>query len=135
MNRKKTRVPISLELALALGFVLLIGPVAVALAVENYPTVPYKDAADHLDEIVWIEGTVLRTKAAPEGVYLVFNANEKYIRLLVPKADITKFQGSLQYKYTGKKVKAVGKVSKYGYKLILGINEPKRIRILDDDAT
>jgi hypothetical protein len=108
---------------------------AAALAAAEYPTVNYKDAADHMEEIVWIEGTVLRTESAAEGVYLIFSANEKYVRLLVPKASVANFEGSLQHKYTGKKVKAVGKVSKYGYKLILGINEPKRIRILENDAT
>lgn len=104
-------------------------------APQSYPTISYKDAADHLDEIVWVEGTVLRTEEAAEGVYLVFNANEKYVRLLIPKANVTSFEGSIQHKYTGKKVKAVGKVSRYGYKLIVGVNEPKRIRIAENDTT
>jgi hypothetical protein len=41
------------------------------------------------------------------------------------------FGGGIQHRYTGKKIKAVGKVAKYGYKLIVGVNEPKRIQILD----
>jgi hypothetical protein len=106
-----------------------------ALGAQSYPTIPYKDAADHIDEIVWVEGTILKTETAAEGIYLVFNANEKYVRLLIPKANVATFEGSIQHKYTGKKVKAVGKVSKYGYKLILGVNEPKRIKILEDEAT
>jgi hypothetical protein len=131
MNPKKWRHRASLAM------VLLVSTAATAALVvaAEYPTINYKDAADHVEEIVWIEGTVLRTEAAAEGVYLIFSANEKYVRLLVPKADVANFQGSLQHKYTGKKVKAVGKVSKYGYKLILGVNEPKRIKILDNDAT
>jgi hypothetical protein len=102
---------------------------------ETYPTISYKEAADHLGEIVWIEGTVLRTENAAEGIYLLFNANEKYLRLLIPKANVVSFDGSVQHKYTGKKIKAVGKVSKYGYKLILGVNESKRIRLVEDDPT
>lgn len=129
MNRKKWTHSVPLALVSVMSLV------AVVAGAENYPTISYKDAAAHLDEIVWIEGTVLRTEASPEGVYLVFSANEKYVRLLVPKADVANFQGSLQHKYTGKKVKAVGKVAKYGYKLILGVNDPKRIRILEKDAT
>ena len=110
--------------------VLSMGTAAV-LAAENYPTVPYKDAGGYVDSIVWVEGTVLRTESTPEGVYLVFSANEKFVRLLIPKANVDAFGGGIQHKYTGKKVKAVGKVAKYGYKLIVGVNEPKRIQILD----
>jgi hypothetical protein len=102
-----------------------------AAAQQSYPTISYKDAADHLDSIVWVEGTVLKTENAPEGVYLLFNANQKFVRLLVPKANVDDFGGSLQHKYTGKKVKAVGKVAKYGGKLIVGVNEPKRIKIVE----
>lgn len=115
---------------------LLVSMVAgVVLGAQNYPTVSYKDAGDHVDQIVWVEGTILKTENAPEGIYLVFNANEKYVRLLIPKANVGAFEGSIQHKYTGKKVKAVGKVSKYGYKLIVGVNEPKRIKILENEAT
>jgi len=98
---------------------------------QTYPTVSYKDAGGYVDSIVWVEGTVLKTESTPEGVYLVFSANEKFVRLLIPKANVDAFGGSLQHKYTGKKIKAVGKVSKYGYKLIVGVNEPKRIQILE----
>jgi hypothetical protein len=101
------------------------------LAAQNYPTVAYKDAGGHVDSIVWVEGTVLKTESTPEGVYLVFSANEKFVRLLIPKANLDAFGGSIQHKYAGKKVKAVGKVSKYGYKLIVGVSEPKRIQIIE----
>lgn len=113
-------------------FTLLVVSMGVAaLAAQTYPTVPYKDAAGYVDSIVWVEGTVLKTETTPEGVYLVFSANEKFVRLLIPKANVDAFGGSIQHKYTGKKIKAVGKVSKYGYKLIVGVNEPKRIQILE----
>jgi hypothetical protein len=104
---------------------------AAVLHAQNYPTVPYKDAAGYVDSIVWVEGTVLKTESTPEGVYLLFSANEKFVRVLIPKANVDAFGGSIQHKYTGKKVKAVGKVSKYGYKLIVGVNDPKRIRLVD----
>jgi len=103
---------------------------ASVLAAQDYPTIPYKDAGGYVDSIVWIEGTVLKTESTPEGVYLVFSANEKFVRLLIPKANVDAF-GGIQHKYTGKKIKAVGKVAKYGYKLIIGVNEPKRIKVVD----
>jgi hypothetical protein len=106
------------------------GSAAVVSAQQNYPTIPYKDAGGYVDVIVWIEGTVLKTEATPEGVYLLFSANEKFVRLLIPKANVDAF-GGIQHKYTGKKIKAVGKVAKYGYKLIVGVNEPKRIKVVD----
>ncbi len=120
MNRK------TLVLLLAAS----IGSAAVLLA-QNYPTVPYKDAGGYVDSIIWVEGTVLKTESTPEGVYLVFSANEKFVRIIIPKANLDAFGGGIQHKYTGKKIKAVGKVTKYGYKLIVGVNEPKRIQILD----
>lgn len=103
---------------------------AAVLAAQNYPTITYRDAGGYVDSIVWIEGTVLKTESTPEGVYLIFSANEKFVRLLIPKANVNAF-GSIQHKYTGKKIKAVGKVAKYGYKLIVGVNEPKRIQIVE----
>ena len=114
-------------------FILLaisIGPASVVAAQKEYPTIPYKDAGGYVDTIVWVEGTVLKTESTPEGVYLVFSANEKFVRVIIPKANVDAF-GGIQHKYTGKKIKAVGKVAKYGYKLIVGVNEPKRIKIVD----
>jgi len=114
-------------------FILLaiaMGSVALVSAQQTYPTIPYKDAGGYVDVIVWIEGTVLKTESTPEGVYLLFSANEKFVRVMIPKANVDAF-GGIQHKYTGKKIKAVGKVSKYGYKLIVGVNEPKRIKVVD----
>jgi hypothetical protein len=120
MTRKILFVPLFVSIASSL-----------AAQAQNYPTIPYKDAGGYVDSIVWVEGTVLKTENTPEGVYLVFSANEKFVRLLIPKANVDAFGGSIQHKYTGKKIKAVGKVSKYGYKLILGVNEPKRIQVVE----
>lgn len=120
MNRK----------TLVLLLMASIGSAAVLLA-QTYPTVPYKDAGGYVDSIIWVEGTVLKTESTPEGVYLVFSANEKFVRIIIPKANVDAFGGGIQHKYTGKKIKAVGKVSKYGYKLIVGVNEPKRIQIVE----
>jgi hypothetical protein len=113
-------------------FLLLIASISsfAAAQAQTYPTIPYKDAGGYVDSIVWVEGTVLKTESTPEGVYLIFSANEKFVRVLIPKANVDAF-GSVQHKYTGKKIKAVGKVSKYGYKLIIGVNEPKRVQIVD----
>jgi len=115
-------------------FILLaisIGSASVLAAPQNYPTIPYKDAGGYVDVIVWVEGTVLKTESTPEGVYIVFSANEKFVRVLIPKANVDAF-GGIQHKYTGKKIKAVGKVAKYGSKLIVGVNEPKRIKVVDE---
>jgi hypothetical protein len=122
-------------MTLEISFLPFLVMLASPAQAQSYPTISYKDAAGHVDSIVWVEGTVLKTETTPEGVYLVFSANEKFLRLLIPKANVDAFGGSLQHKYTGKKVKAVGKVTKYGYKLILGVNEPKRIQILEAGST
>jgi hypothetical protein len=103
-------------------------------AAQDYPTIGYKEAADHVGEIAWVEGKVLRTEKKPEGTYLLFSASEKFISVLIPQANIKNFDGSIQHRYTGKTVKAIGKISKYGYKLIVGVNEPKRIRIVDQET-
>lgn len=101
---------------------------------QKYPTIPYRDAGDHVDEIVWVEGKILRTEQAPEGMYLLFNSNEKFVRVLIPQANIKNFEGSIQYRYTGKTVKAIGKIATYGNGLIVGVNEPKRIEIVDEET-
>ena len=102
---------------------------------QKYPTISYKDAADHMDEIVWVEGTVLRTENTSEGTWLLFHSNEKYIRVLIPAGNVGNFEGSIKHKYAGKKIQAVGKISQYGHKMILGVNEPKRIKIIEKEAT
>lgn len=120
-----------------LGWLISIGLLtsALALAAQNYPTIPYKDAEDHIDEIVWVEGKILRTEKAREGEYLIFNGDEKYVRILIPTADLQNFEGSIQHMYTGENLKAIGKVMRFRSKLIVGVNEPKRIRILDDETS
>jgi hypothetical protein len=116
--------------------ILLIGIAAAPLVgqADKYPTVAYKKAADHLGEIVWIQGTVLKTLAESEGTYLCFNNNEKYIRVLIPTKYLANFEGSFKHRYVGKKIKAVGKVDKMGKQFILGINEPKRIKVVEKET-
>ncbi len=114
----------------AFMFLLVSMGSAAVVAAQNYPTIPYRDAGGYVDSIVWVQGTVLKTESTPQGVYLVFSANEKFVRLLIPKANVDAF-GGIQHKYTGKKIKAVGKVAKYGYQLIIAVNEPKRIKIVE----
>ena len=100
-------------------------------AQDKYPTVNYKRAEGHMGEIVWIQGTVLKVVKEGEGTYLCFSNNEKYVRVLVPTEYVANFEGGFKTRYVGKKIKAVGKVSKFGTQLILGINEPKRIKIVE----
>ena len=108
----------------------LLGMSASALA-QDYPTVPYKQAAKHEGDIVWVEGKVLRTEKMGEGTYLLFSANKKYLRVLIPAASLKNFDGSIHHMYAGKKIKAVGKVQMHGTALILGVNEPERIRLVE----
>jgi hypothetical protein len=86
-------------------------------------------------EIVWIEGTVLKTKAAPEGTYLYFSNNPgKYIRLIIPREYLKNFDGDPKHMYAGKKIKAVGKVAQDGHRLIMGVSEPKRIKVIESET-
>lgn len=121
------------------GYLLLVllgaSPCLGTQSADKYPTVFYRNAGDHLDEIVWVEGSILRTEEASEGVYLLFSSNEKYVRIFIPAANVKNFDGSIQHRYVGKKLKAVGKVMKHGSLLIIGVNEPKRIEIVEKDTT
>jgi hypothetical protein len=113
--------------------ILLLG--VVSAAQEKYPTVAYKKADDHMGEIVWIQGTVLKTLNESEGVYLCFHNNKKYIRVLIPNQYMGNFEGGFKHRYVGKEIKAIGKVDKYGAQLIVGVSEPKRIRIVEKEPT
>ena len=110
--------------------ILLVG--IVSAAQEKYPTVDYKKADEHMGEIVWVEGTVLTTEVKDEGAYLIFHNNKKYIRVLIPNQYIGNFEGSFKHRYVGKAIKAIGKVQKAGAQLIVGVSEPKRIRVVDE---
>ena len=106
--------------------------VAFAAQPDKYPTIAYKKAKDYIGEIVWVEGTVLKTEKKPEGVYLLFSNNERDVRGLIPDNNLANFEGSFKHRYVGKGIKAIGKVQEYGSKLILGVNEPKRIKIVEE---
>lgn len=112
--------------------ILFVGIVSVAQ--EKYPTVAYKKADDHMGEIVWVEGTVLKTEPKDEGTYLIFHNTKKHIRVLIPNQYMANFEGSLKHRYVGKTIKAIGKVDKYGSQLIVGVSEPKRIRVVDKET-
>ena len=111
----------------------LVVPVLWAQA-DKYPTVAYKKADDHIGEIVWVEGTVLKTEKESEGTYLCFHNNKKYIKVLIPAKFLENFEGGFKYRYVGKKIKAIGKVDKYGNQLIVGVSEPKRIEIVEKET-
>ncbi len=49
---------------------LMISP---AHAQSKYPTISYKKAGDYVDQIVRVQGTILKTKKAAAGGYLFFN--------------------------------------------------------------
>jgi hypothetical protein len=117
-----------------IGFCLFTFVCAIAFAAQpdKYPTISYKKAKSHIGEIVWVEGTVLKNQKATEGMYLCFHNNKKYIRVLVPDKNLANFEGSFKHRYVGKKIKAIGKIQEYGSKLILGVNEPKRIKIVEE---
>jgi hypothetical protein len=117
---------------MVLCLLLLFFSVALAGQPDKYPTIDYKRADDHIGEIVWVEGTVLKTEKKPEGMYLLFHNNDRYVRVLIPEKDLGNFEGSFKYMYVGKEIKAIGKVQEYGSKLILGVNEPKRIKVIEE---
>ena len=117
----------------AIGLAIIGTFVAVMAAAQDYPTVPYREAGEHVGDIVWVEGTVLRTENANEGTFLLFSANEKYIRVLIPTANRAAFEGSIRHRYVGKKIQAVGQVQPYLSGLVVGVSEPRRIRIIESD--
>lgn len=110
----------------------VVGFLAVAVSSQtqtDYPTVKYRAASNHVGDIVWVEGKILRTEKVALGTYLLFSSNKKHLRILVPASDMKNFESGVKH-YAGKNVKAVGKVTEYGELLILGVNEPKRLKVV-----
>ena len=100
-----------------------------AVQKQTYPEVGYRQASQHIGEIVWVKGKVLRTEEGPQGTFLLFSANKKYVRVLIPKPNIKDFEGSIKHRYAGKRIKAVGQVSQLGEGFVLAVDQPKRIKI------
>jgi len=109
--------------------------VATPASTQPYPTISYRDAANHIDKIVWVEGTVLRTVAAAEGTYLYFSNDRKMVALIIPKEYLSNFPGSPGHMYGNKKVKAFGKVQQDGTRLLLAIDGPKKVKTVTQKAT
>ena len=113
---------------------LMISP---AYAQSKYPTISYKKAGDHVDQIVRVQGTILKIKKAAAGGYLFFSNNEsKYVRVLIPTDYLQNFEGDLKYRYVGKKVEVLAKVQQDGHRLLLVVGKPKYIKVLKaEEAT
>lgn len=122
----------SRAIALVVGFLLL---VAGAAASQKYPTVPYKEAGGHVDEVLWVRGTVLRAQSGGNGTYLYFHNDRKYLSVFIPKEYLGNFKGSPGHLYTNKRIEAFGKVQKDGTKLMLAVDGPKKIRIVPAEKT
>ena len=89
---------------------VVFGLVAGIAAAQDCPKISYRDAADHLGECRWVEGTVLKAEETADGVFLVFNNQKQFIRVVVPTPYLGNFKGGPKYLYTGKKIEAVGTI-------------------------
>ena len=111
---------------------VVIGLSASIVAAQDYPKISYRDAADHLGEIRWVEGTVLTTETTDDGVFLVFNNQKKYLRVVVPTQSLGNFKGGPKYLYGGKKIQAVGTIVQFDEQLLLGVDDPSRIKVVSE---
>ncbi len=110
--------------------------VTLAAQPKDYATIAYRNADKHMDEIVWVEGVVLKTESDRNGTFLCFSNNKKYVRVLVPEQYIENFEGGIKYRYVGKRIKAIGKVARNPTAgLIVGVSEPKRIKVVDNPTS
>jgi len=111
---------------------VVIGLFASIVAAQDYPKISYRDAADHLGEIRWVEGTVLNTETTDQGVFLVFSNQKKYLRVVVPTEFLGNFKGGPKYLYGGKKIQAVGTIVQRDDQLLLGVDDPSRIKVVSE---
>ena len=111
---------------------VVIGLFASIVAAQDYPKISYRDAADHLGEIRWVEGMVLNTETTDQGVFLVFSNQKKYLRVVVPTEFLGNFKGGPKYLYGGKKIQAVGTIVQVDDQLLLGVDDPSRIKVVSE---
>ncbi|HLE20204.1 MAG TPA: hypothetical protein VJB88_03690 [Vicinamibacteria bacterium] len=111
---------------------VVIGLFASIVAAQDYPKISYRDAADHLGEIRWVEGMVLNTETTDQGVFLVFSNQKKYLRVVVPTEFLGNFKGGPKYLYGGKKIQAVGTIVQRDDQLLLGVDDPSRIKVVSE---
>ena len=109
---------------------VVIGLFASIVAAQDYPKISYRDAADHLGEIRWVEGMVLNTETTDQGVFLVFSNQKKYLRVVVPTEFLGNFKGGPKYLYGGKKIQALGIIVQRDDQLLLGVDDPSRIKVV-----
>ena len=108
-----------------------IGLTAGTAAAQDCPKISYRDAADALGECRWVEGTVLKTEETNDGVFLIFNNQAQFLRVVVPTPYLGNFKGGPKYLYTGKKIEAVGTIVQVDDQLLLGVDEPSRIKVIE----
>ena len=125
MNKRVLSV---LLLAVAIG---LVAGIPAAQAAQDCPKISYRDAADSLGECRWVEGTVLKTEENNDGVFLIFNNQKQYLRVVVPAQYLGNFKGGPKYLYTSKKIEAVGTIVQVDDQLLLGVDSPERIKVIE----
>ncbi|MGH9459603.1 MAG: hypothetical protein ACRD1X_00150 [Vicinamibacteria bacterium] len=99
-------------------------------AAQDCPKISYRDAADSLGKCRWVEGTVLKTEENNDGVFLIFNNQKQFLRVVVPSQYLGNFKGGPKYLYTGKKIEAVGTIVQVDEQLLLGVDNPERIKVI-----
>ena len=110
---------------------VVIGLFASIVTAQDVPKISYRDAADHLGEIRWVEGTVLKTEITDTGVFLIFSNQAKYLRVVVPTEYLGNFKGSPKYLYGGKKIQAGGRIVQVDEQLLLGVDQPDQIKVIE----
>jgi len=110
---------------------VVIGSFTRIAAAQDCPKISYRDAADSLGECRWVEGTILKTEENNDGVFLIFNNQKQFLRVVVPSQYLGNFKGGPKYLYTGKKIEAVGTIVQVDEQLLLGVDSPERIKIIE----
>jgi hypothetical protein len=78
-----------------------------------------------------VEGTVLKTETTDAGVFLMFSNQAQYLRVVVPTEYLGNFKGGPKYLYTGKKIQAGGRIVQVDEQLLLGVDKPDQIKVIE----
>lgn len=102
---------------------------------EGVPVIDWKDADKHLNERVFVQGTIVATRNIGTICFLNFDkSKDRSFTAIIRKANFDKFPEKPEIAYLNKNVRILGTITEYQGKPQIVVASPQQIEVLDELA-
>lgn len=97
---------------------------------ENTPVIDWRDAHQHYEEYVIVEGTITDTYNAGDIWFLNFHPEEQYLTIVIFACDFSHFPDRPVF-YSGKRIQVIGIIKEHESSPEIIVKTPGQIRIIE----